>query len=360
MLTTSAANCTSPITEVITVNSYSHVTATSGQLTVITEMSFNKASYDRKRFFDAATYGRLKEVIELSCKFSNDVEVLSEALYWSCKEDHLDVVKWLEGHTTADVNFINSEVWLGYTPLTAACNNDHLDIVKYLVETYHADVNLPDNRGDTSLTEACRSVSMSVSMYLLNGVSDLDVNIADRYGNTALHYAVWCCEDNDTQLHLACYRGDVNEVLRLVYVKGHKINVQNNDGDTPLHYACYKDHCDIGETLMLAGADETITNDRGMTPAQVADIKGHGDLLRLLNRDSLWQVMLDRRKKMKLSLVVLTMLTVTLIRQRQMTGKWCHTFTVVHIMLIIRSIIDFNFIYFKNAREKKAVLFKHI
>ena len=151
-------------------------------------MSSSERSDDRARFIIAAQNGRLEEVIKLSSKFSNDVEVLSEALIWSCFNGHLDVVKWLGGHTAADVNY-NKGVFLG-TPLTAACAKDHLDIVKYLVETCHADVNLPDSGGYTSLTKACRYVSMSVSMYLLCEVSDLNVNIANSDGNTALHLAV--------------------------------------------------------------------------------------------------------------------------------------------------------------------------
>ena len=314
---------------------------TSSQLTVKTEMSSSERSDDSERFIYAAKYGRLKTVIKLSSKFSNDVEVLSKALIWSCLYGHLDVVKWLRGHTAADVNY-NEEEW--WTPLTAACVNDHLDIVKYLVETCHADVNLPDSEGYTSLTWACDRVSMSVSMYLLCEVSDLDVNIADRRGNTALHLAVWCSEYSGyTQLHRTCeYGGDVTEVLSLVYVRGHKINVQNNHGDTPLHLACSFGHSDIVETLMLAGANETITNDEGKTPAQVAVRERHSELLKLLNRDSLWQVMLGRRNELKLSLVVLMMLTVKLMRQRLMIRRWCHTLTVVHVMLNIRSIFNLN------------------
>ena len=303
-------------------------------------MSSRVRSDDSWRFIYAAKCGRLEEVIKLSSKFSNDVEVLSKALIWSCLYGHLDVVKWLGGHTAADVNNNKYVLW---TPLTAACFNDHLDIVKYLVETCHADVNLLDSRGYTSLTQACRYVSMSMSMYLLCEVSDLDVNIADSYGNTALHLAVWRSKGRGyTQLHKACGRADVTEVLSLVYVRGHKINVQDNIGDTPLHLACSNGHSDIVETLMLAGADETITNDEGKTPAQMAESAGHSELLKLLDRDSLWQVMLGRRNKLKLSLVVLMMLTVRLMRQRLMIRRWCHTLTVVHVMLTITSIINFN------------------
>ena len=276
-------------------------------------MSFNETSDDRTRFIDAALYGRLEEVIELSSKFSNDVKVSSQALIRSCREGHLDNVKWLMEHTAANVNY-KSKWW---TPLTAACARDHLDIVKYLVETCHADVNLPNSGGETLLTRAGRYVRISMSMYLLCEVSDLNVNIADGDGNTALHWAVWCSKDNYTQLHEACrYDDDVTEVLELVYVRGHKINIQDNDGDTPLHYACRKGYSDIVETMMLAGADETITNDEGKTPAQVAVSEKHSELLKLLDRGSLWQVMLRRNTLKQLSLVVLMMSTVRLMRQR--------------------------------------------
>ena len=255
----------------------------------------SRTQLHKERFYNAALYGRLEEVIELSSKFSNDVKVLSEALIKSCYWGRLNKVKWLMEHTAADVTY-KSEGW-PYTPLTIACDRDHLEIVKYLVETCHAAVNLPNSEGNTPMTRACRYVRMSVSMYLLCEVSDLDVNIADRDGNTALHWAVWCSKDSGyTQLHKACggVYSNATKVLELVYVRGHKINVQDNRGSTPLHYACRDGYSDIVETLMLEGADETITNDEGKTPAEVAESRRHRELLKLLDRNSLWQVMLRR------------------------------------------------------------------
>ena len=330
-------------------------------------MNSSETLGDRRRLISAALSGQLEEVILQSSKCENDVSpvlIFSETLIRSCVGGHLDVVKWLVGHTAADVNYTDTkELW--YTPLTAACVYNHLATVKYLVETCHADVNLPDNRRYTSLIRACRYVNIPVSIYLLCKVSDLDVNSTDREGNTALHYAVWYCKDHNTQLHKACYRRDVTEVWRLVYVRGHKINVQDNGGNTPLHYACSYSHSDIiemqmlagshnneyvhnnsfsdiVETLMLAGADETITNDEGKTPAQVAESRRHRELLKLLDRDSLWQVMRRRQNKLNLSLVVLMMLTVRLMRQKQIAGRWCYAFNVVHVMLAIRSVFKFN------------------
>ena len=113
----------------------------------------------------------------------------------------------------------------------------------------------------------------------------------------------------------------MTEVLILVFVGGHKINAQDTTCNTPLHLACYNGHSDIVEILMLAGADETITNDLGETPARMAESGWHSKLLKLLDIDSLWQSML---------------------RQREVTVKWYHTLTVAQFMMKIRSIIISN------------------
>ena len=211
-----------------------------------TEMSSSDTLDDRERIKVAAIKGQLKDVIELSTKFSDDVELLSETLIYSCHEGHLDVVKWMVEHTAADVNYTaviretfpwGEEADGYYTPLTAACTYKHLDVLKYLVKTSRVNVNLPENSewGPTPLIRACFSYSMSLSMYLLSEVSDLDVNIADNRGFTALHYAVSCSKDGgDTQLHEACIKGDVTEVMRLVNVDDHMINAQDNGSYTML------------------------------------------------------------------------------------------------------------------------------
>ena len=292
----------------------------------------------RKRVCNAAKNGRLEEIIELSSEF-NDVKVLNLTLIKSCSNGHLNVVKWLVEHAAADVNYNNIEI-CSFSPLTSACYSDHLDIVKYLVETRCANVNLPDSFGDSSLIWACREVKMSMLMYLLCEVSGLDVNIADSDGNTALHLAIWCSKEFNTQIHLACITDDVTEVLRLVYVSGNNINIQNNDGNTPLHLACTYGNFDLVETLMLAGADEIISNDEGQTSAQVAVSMKHKELLKFLDRDSLCQEMLERRKKLKLSQ---TLLTLKLMKKRR----------------IRRSVRNFNGRYKLKRKSQPTVLYKH-
>ena len=81
--------------------------------------------------------------------------------------------------------------------------------------------------------------------------------------------------------------------MRKLVLRGHNINAQDNVGDTPLHFACFYGHRDIVTTMILAGADTKITNDKGETPAHVAERRKHNELLHLLDRDNLWQMMLN-------------------------------------------------------------------
>ena len=200
-------------------------------------------------------------------------------------------------HTAADVNYKRKKNGIrkdsaNLTPLTAACGHGNLNIVRYLLETSRVDANLPDCDNYTPLNKACASVKIPVSIYLLTEVSDLDISIVDRYGNTALHNALWCCKDfGYTQLHVACRAADFNEVLKLVSLGGHNINAQDNTGDTPLHWASKYGYSDIVQALMLAGADETINNMFLETPVQLAKSRGHSELLKFLDRVSLWEVL---------------------------------------------------------------------
>ena len=101
---------------------------------------------------------------------------------------NLDKVKFLVEICHADVNLIDGNYC--FTPLLNACYINQVDIVKYLIETYNFDVNLPNTFGHSLLLMTCRLAAMSVSMFLLCEVSDLDVNIFDSDSSTTPHYAV--------------------------------------------------------------------------------------------------------------------------------------------------------------------------
>ena len=195
-----------------------------------------------------------------------------------------------------------------------------MDSVEYLVNRRQAVVNLPDNEGGTPLTIAFRYVYTPLSLYLFFEITDTDVNIIDGEGNTALHYAIWCQnKDNGvTNLHWACYVDDVDDVCKLLYVDGYDIDAQDNEGDTPLHKACSYGNNKAVMTLMLAGANESITNDRKLTPAQLAEHMGFCNCL--LDRTCLQSVL--RKKSLEKLWSVNSIIISVLQRMRRiMTSK---------------------------------------
>ena len=71
-----------------------------------------------------------------------------------------------------------------------------------------------------------------MSKYLLREAENLDVNIANSFGKTALHWAVVCSRNRPrghTKLYVACIEGDVAEMMKLVRVDDDKINAQSNN-----------------------------------------------------------------------------------------------------------------------------------
>ena len=305
-------------------------------------MSFEK-SRERRQIKDAACNGQLGEVIELSVKFFNDVSLLSETLTYSCMRGHLHVLNWLIKNTAADVNYNGhikvKNVWKHnefFTPLTAACCFEHLDIVKLLIKISRVSINVPDTKcGYTPLIIACGYVSMSVTMYLLQQINDLNVNITDRFrGDTALHKALWCSKnDGFTQLHWASREGDIAELVKFLYSHENIINSQDNNGYTALHWACHYGHGDIVKVLMSAGADERITNDSYKTPAQIAK-RRHSKLSDYLNRVNLWQF-LHKNKLNKLSVGFILLSFLQFMTKLQKKRKWRQLLTIVYVVMLI-------------------------
>ena len=196
----------------------------------------------------------------------------------ACSKGYLDVVETI----MKDVELCACKANFIFPALEVACLHNHLAIVKYFMEKYRSTAFSP-------LVYACQKSSLPVSMYLLHQFSDLDVNIADCSSNTPMHYTIWCSKVNRTPLHNACDERDIKEVLRLVYLSGHAVNIQDNFGNTPLHLACKQGYSDILITLMIAGIDETITNEKNQTAADVAWKYKHYDLVKFLCRDTIWE-----------------------------------------------------------------------
>ncbi len=97
---------------------------------------------------------------------------------------------------------------------------------------------------------------------------DADLNAADAFGWTPLHYAA--------ELGLP----DIAEELLL---RGVAVNARDENGMTPLHWAAFEGHVDVVQVLLAHGADPDAQGKRfGWTPLFHALMAEHQDVARVL------------------------------------------------------------------------------
>lgn len=151
----------------------------------------------------------------------------------------------------ADVNAANE---YGETPLHRAAVHGRTDLVRLLL-THHADVARRARRGETALLYAARPDGHpeTVAALLESGA---DANAADASGLTALHGAA-----------MTGHTG----VARVLIERGHAdVNRQTLAGYTPLHVAAEAGKADVVRVLLAHGADRTVRDRDGLTPAERA------------------------------------------------------------------------------------------
>lgn len=158
-------------------------------------------------------------------------------------------------------NLANITDDLGRTPLHVAAAEGHEHIVRLLLEN-GAVSGARDTYGSTPTDDASRAghirVLRMLAMFDAPGAplsSKLFANIAP---NRALFGAAAA--------------GDVRSATIAVALLNAHVNVTNVDGRTPLHIAVANGHVAVASYLIAAGADATIKDRRGVTPAAAANI----------------------------------------------------------------------------------------
>ena len=250
-------------------------------------------------------------------------------LFLAAAYGHIDILRYLV-ENGADINACSDD---HCTPLMIAIKMGHIDVATYLVE-HGAKVDLKDDRGCTALhhamyyyhhdrLEVCscliergadvngcynnkspqngRTPLMIASRYgQLDAMTFLikqgaNVNLQDKEGETALHYAVdgsdvscevlSCLIENGanfdafsnsgcTPLMKAIHNQLIHVVTYLIE-HGANIDLQDKNGNTALHHAVgVTNFCDIIDHLVTGGACH-ICNNQGLTPLLLVSDRGN-------------------------------------------------------------------------------------
>jgi len=136
---------------------------------------------------------------------------------------------------------VNHDFQLGFALLNAVCKK-HSGVVEALLAAPAIDVN--HGRGNhTALMHACRPEHGDAAIVsVLLAARGVNVNVADRGGNSALHLA--SAEGHDAVVGL------------LLAVPGVLVNAVNQDGLTPLNLAVAAGRRRVAELLRRAGGTE--------------------------------------------------------------------------------------------------------
>ncbi|XP_024031881.1 protein S-acyltransferase 24 [Morus notabilis] len=227
---------------------------------------------------------------------------------------------------------------LGYYALQWAALNNRTAAAQYIIQ-HGGDVNATDHTGQTALHWSAVRGAIQVGELLLQEGARINAadmygyqttHVAAQYGQTAFLYHIvskWNADpdvpDNDgrTPLHWAAYKGFADSVRLLLFLDAHR-GRQDKEGCTPLHWAAIRGNLEACTVLVQAGKKEDlmITDNTGLTPAQLASDKNHrhiafflGNARRLLDKRCDEHSRLGKISKLGLAPVLWCMIFVLLV-----------------------------------------------
>lgn len=184
-------------------------------------------------------------------------------------------------------------------PLVTAIQKNQPMMVDEILAFYkenNIDINIRDSHGNTALHCACQEPVLDERIITgLLKFPGVDVCAQNLDGNTPLHFfcekfANPACQDyidmflsmgadvnaanafGETLLHKACLNNSIRIILVNALLEHHAdVNKVNNNGDSPLHFAVRMNRDDLVVILLKAGADITMRDKREKkTPLELA------------------------------------------------------------------------------------------
>uniref|UniRef100_A0A671MFU1 Inversin-like n=1 Tax=Sinocyclocheilus anshuiensis TaxID=1608454 RepID=A0A671MFU1_9TELE len=216
-------------------------------------------------------------------------------LHWAALLGHAKIVHLLLERNKSGMIPSDSQ---GATPLHYGAQSNYADTVAVFLK--HPSVrDEPDLEGRTAFMWAAGKGSDDVIKTMLDLKKDLDINMTDKYGGTALHAAALSGHVSTVRLLLergamvdpldvmkhtplfrACEMGHRDVILTLI--KDPFVYLVDIDGNSALHWAALGGNAEVCEVLMENGISPNLQHHAGRTPLQCAAYAGYINCMALL------------------------------------------------------------------------------
>mmetsp|Transcript_10288 Transcript_10288/g.25864 ORF Transcript_10288/g.25864 Transcript_10288/m.25864 type:complete len:973 (+) Transcript_10288:422-3340(+) len=191
----------------------------------------------------------------------------------------------------------------GYSVLHRSAATGNVPLISEIVSRIQVPINIADRRGNSPLHWAVVYGHVAAAQELLRlGANPLQVN---EDGDSPIHLAAQVDDpalldtllasapagavyapslEGSTPLHLACTNVNSQLVLRRLMKLCRHFDQRDDEDETPLHYAIRVGSAKAAELLLRGGASANVTSADGETPLHLAATLGEIDCCKLLLR----------------------------------------------------------------------------
>ena len=187
---------------------------------------------------------------------------MKDEFYLAIKNSDLKLIKDLVRKKEQANYLFNKE----YSVLLLASMVSNLDVVKFLV-TKGADVHFRNKMGITPLMQALYYENADIAEFLID--EGADVNSFDENGNSVLAICV-------------LYHKKLNRIIKKIIPHTKLVDSIDKQGKTPLMQASKHSSKEIGELLILQGADVDLRDNSGDSSLNIATLYHNYEFIDLL------------------------------------------------------------------------------
>ncbi|KAJ8004945.1 hypothetical protein DPEC_G00141550 [Dallia pectoralis] len=259
-----------------------------------TESLLNWQDYEGRTPLHFAVADGNEAVVEVltsyeGCSVTAYDNLFRTPLHWASLLGHARIVHLLLERNTSGTIPSDSQ---GATPLHYGAQSNYAETVAVFLS--HPSVkDDPDLEGRTAFMWAAGKGSDDVIRTMLALTPNIDINMSDKYGGTAVHAAALSGHVSTvtlllergamldsldvmkhTPLFRACEMGHRDVILALIR-GGARVDLVDVDGHTALHWAALGGNVEVCQLLMENGISPNVQDHAGRTPLQCAAYGGY-------------------------------------------------------------------------------------